>query len=144
MPPLKLSASTTTAFAFAGVGAGLVIAIFSLGLIDVVFYTTKPSAFLQDWQVALFIALFALSFAIIPCAATGSGFKQHAWLLAAWVGTTLLAALIVSVTTAAIHRRTSNIPDGLIPVALLAIPVGAGLAVILLARIWRRREGTCT
>ena len=137
MSPPKVSTSFAVTWLFAVAGAGLAKAFLSLGLIDMVFYTTKPSFFLQSWHLLLFIALFAISFSLIPLAAGRSRPGRLVWLLAAWVGTTLLTAFIVSVTTAIVHHQTLGIPDGLVPVGLLAIPVVSGVTVIVISRFWR-------
>ena len=140
MSPPKVSTSFTVALFTI---AGLVLGFCSVGLIDIMFYTTKAFFFLEDWHLFLFIALFAVSFSLIPLAAARSQPGRLIWFLAAWVGTTLLTGFVVSVATAIVHHQTLSIPDGLVPVGLLAMPIVSGVAVILMSRFWRVTHETC-
>ena len=103
--------------------AGWTIGFFLVyaGLLEKIFHTTKPSAFLDSWQVWLFDALLAASFACVPFAAARShrsavdsgAPRQGRFLsfLAVWVGAAFVTALLVSVITTTIHHRTQHVPD---------------------------------
>jgi hypothetical protein len=123
--------------------AGLVLGFCSLGYLEVVFYTTKPFFFLEAWHVYLFIALFTISFALIPFTAAHSQHGRLIWFLIAWICVTVLTAFLVSVITAIIHHLTLGIPYWLIPVGLLLIPIVSGVMMLLLARFWRLKHETC-
>jgi hypothetical protein len=115
--------------------ACLVLGVLSLGLLDVVFHTTKALSFLSDGDLLLFVALFTGSFSLVPLAAARSQRSKLIWFLAAWVAATSLTGLVVSTVTAIIHRQTLSIPEGLIPVGLLIIPVVSGIAIFLVPHI---------
>ena len=128
--------------------AGWLVGFFSVyaGLLEKIFYTTKPSAFLDSWQVWLFNALFAASFACIPFAAdrshrsaVDSGAPRQARFLsflAAWVGAAFVTGLLVSVIAATIHHKMQHVPDWLIPLSLLLVPIGPGITVLVVS-FWR-------
>ncbi|MGO8836177.1 MAG: hypothetical protein ACLQAH_15620 [Limisphaerales bacterium] len=140
MPPPKVSTSfTVLVFSL----AGLVLGFCSLGLLEVMFYTTKPFAFLEGWQLMLFVALFTASFVLIPLAAARSHALRLIWFLVAWICTTVLTGFLVSVITAAVHHQTLDIPDWMIPTGLLLVPVASGIVIIVLARFWRVRHESC-
>lgn len=120
--------------------AGVVLGFLSLGLLDVVFHTTKTLSFLSDGDLLLFVALFAGSFSLVPLAAAHSRRRNLIWFLGAWLAATSLTGLVVSTVTAIIHRQTLGIPEGLIPVGLLIIPVVSGVAIFLVPRIWRAKS----
>lgn len=132
-PPAKVSTSSlVTLFAI----SGLVLGICSLGLVDVVFHTTKPFSFLEDWHLFLFISLFAVSLSLIPIAAR----SQHGslvWFLMGWVGVMLVSGYVLSVTTSIVHHRTLSIPNWLIPGGLLAMPIVASVTIVLIPRFWK-------
>ena len=124
--------------------AGLVVGFLSLGLIDAMFYTTKPLAFLAGWQILLFIALFAFSFALIPLAAACSPAARLIWSFVIWICTTGVVGFSVSIVAAMIHRQTSRIPDWLVPTGLLLVPIVSGIVMIVLPRFWRGPHESCT
>ncbi len=124
---------TVTLFAI----VGLVLGFVSLRFLDIVFYTTKPMAFLDQWHILLFIALLTVSFALTPAAAS-PGLLPLAVQLFIWVCVTLATGFLVSVLTATVHNRTLSIPAWLVPTGLLVIPLISGTVTVISARLWRR------
>lgn len=136
LPPRVNTAFTVVMFAVAGV----VLGFLSLGLLDVVFHTTKAFHFLSDWDLLLFLVLFTGSFSLVPLAAARSRRRKLIWFLGAWLAATSLTGLVVSTVTAIIHRQTLGIPEGLIPVGLLIIPVVSGVAIFLVPHFRRAKS----
>jgi hypothetical protein len=120
--------------------SGLVLGFFSMGFIPLVFYTTKPFHFLDEWALYLFVVLFAASFTLIPVAAARWPAIRIVRLFLVWIGATVIAGLVVSVHTAVVHNQTLSIPDWLLPTGLLSIPIISGVVTLVLARSYRSRE----
>lgn len=120
---------------------GMVLGFFSLGFLEVVFYTTKAMAFVDGWDLIWFVAWFAASFTLIPVASALWQRVRPVWLLVIWASVTLITGCLVSVVTALVHHRTLNIPDWLIPAGLMFIPLISGVVTLLCAKYCWSRDG---
>ena len=115
-------------------GGGSILGACAFGLVEKMFYTTKPFAFLNDWHFLVFFVLFTASFASIPIAAGRSNRRRLTLSVIAWVSAAILTAILVAIATATIHHRMLNIPDWLIPVGLWLVPVVPGIMTVLQAK----------
>jgi hypothetical protein len=134
------SSKVSTAFIVLLFGiVGLMAGFLSIGLLDTVFHTTKPAAFLDSWHILMFIALFGISFSLIPLMKTCSGSSPLGKFLAIWISVAGLTGLSMSILTAIIHHFSSSIPDWFIPTGLMLIPIIPGAVTAVTAkgtRIW--------
>jgi hypothetical protein len=98
-----------------------------------IFYTTKPWFFIDEWISYAFFASFMLSVISIPVVESisqpqnsDSRYRGFGLVLAsAWLTAVVISSLLVRFITAIVHRITLNIPDGLVPIGLMFIPIAA-------------------
>ncbi len=150
MPSPKVSTDFTVVLF--GV-AGLILGSCSLGSVEKIFYTTKPFAFLDSWHLWLFIALFVISFACIPFAASRARRPSAdadvptrgrlVSLLAIWMCVAVVTAFLVSIITATIHHKTLSFPDWLIPAGLWLVPAIPCVTILLVGFWGARRNEPC-
>ena len=141
------SQSRTTGIVVLFAILGLVVGVCFPGVIEWMFYTTKPFHFIDDWVIFVLIALFGVSFAMIPLASVIAqrssatvGRRHVLWpFVGVWLVSIALTCLTLSMVTARIHHATLSFPDWLIPVGLLLVPT-AGAVIVLCSGVWKARR----